>query len=272
MAEIEKLRHATLQAICDVLADTVTGLTNSEIGFLLETCRISDPRPLMSKRNRLFTALSERQERDGCANSVFAFVLAAMSPVRFVNHPEVFNERQTKLNSVLAFLGYEMGDDAKIVSIPAAQTIDQAQNRAQHLKTELVARNVHPDVLRFCKAELVKDNYFHAVLEAAKSVAQKIRDMSGLTSDGAALVNEAFGFGKKQYPPLAFNSLQTVSEKSEQYGLLNLMIGFFGVFRNPTAHAPKILWEISERDALDMLTLASLLHRRLDTAVKTALL
>jgi uncharacterized protein (TIGR02391 family) len=44
------------------------------------------------------------------------------------------------------------------------------------------------------------------------------------------------------------------------------MKGIFSTFRNPTAHAPKVLWATSRTDALDMLTLASMLHRRLDKA------
>jgi hypothetical protein len=43
----------------------------------------------------------------------------------------------------------------------------------------------------------------------------------------------------------------------------------FGTFRNVTAHAPKIHWNITEQDALDLLTLCSLLHRRLDAAIRT---
>lgn len=45
-----------------------------------------------------------------------------------------------------------------------------------------------------------------------------------------------------------------------------LMKGLFSTFRNPTAHAPKVLWATSRQQALDMLTLASMLHRRLDEA------
>jgi uncharacterized protein (TIGR02391 family) len=82
-------------------------------------------------------------------------------------------------------------------------------------------------------------------------------------------VDEAFGIGKKAYAVLAFNSLSTESEHSEHKGLTNLMKGFFGTFRNPTAHAPRIAWKLTEQDALDMMTVASLLHRRLDEAVKT---
>ena len=45
-----------------------------------------------------------------------------------------------------------------------------------------------------------------------------------------------------------------------------LMNGMFSTFRNPAAHAPKVAWATSRSDALDMLTLASMLHRRLDKA------
>jgi uncharacterized protein (TIGR02391 family) len=50
---------------------------------------------------------------------------------------------------------------------------------------------------------------------------------------------------------------------------MNLIKGLFGAFRNTTAHAPKIHWNITEQDALDILTTISLVHRRLDSAVRT---
>ena len=51
----------------------------------------------------------------------------------------------------------------------------------------------------------------------------------------------------------------------KQKGFVNLLVGLFGVFRNPTAHAEKIYWPIGEQDALDILGLVSLVHRKLDT-------
>ena len=69
-------------------------------------------------------------------------------------------------------------------------TRPEAERRAQALKKDLTARGVHPDVLRFCRAELVADNYFHAVLEATKSIADKLRNRTGLFDDGAI---RAFG-------------------------------------------------------------------------------
>lgn len=67
-------------------------------------------------------------------------------------------------------------------------------------------------------------------------------------------------------PRVAFNSLATEWERSEQAGIAMLMKGPFSTFRNPGAHAPKVLWATSRQQALDMLTLASMLHRRLDRA------
>jgi uncharacterized protein (TIGR02391 family) len=90
----------------------------------------------------------------------------------------------------------------------------------------------------FCRAELLQKNYFHTVFEARKSVADKIRTRTGLTSDGAALVDEAFGM-KSGMPPLAFNLLQNPTERSEHTGLAILTKGMSGTFRNTTAHAPR---------------------------------
>jgi uncharacterized protein (TIGR02391 family) len=93
-------------------------------------------------------------------------------------------------------------------------------------------------VLRFCREELVSDNYFHAILEAAKSVADKLRDRTGFTDDGVALVDRAL---TGEAPILAINALETESEKSEQRGFANLIKGAFGMFRNTTAHVPNHL-------------------------------
>ena len=67
---------------------------------------------------------------------------------------------------------------------------------------------------------------------------------------------------------LKINDLNDETTWSEQRGFSNLLTGFFGMFRNTTAHAPSIHWDIAETDAVDIMTLASMLHRRLDSAVR----
>lgn len=49
---------------------------------------------------------------------------------------------------------------------------------------------------------------------------------------------------------------------------MHLLKGIFGTFRNTTAHAPKITWNIDEQDALDILSTVSLIHRKLDKVVE----
>jgi uncharacterized protein (TIGR02391 family) len=100
------------------------------------------------------------------------------------------------------------------------------------------------------------------VLEASKSVADKLR--LGEDGDGSPLVDAACSL--KSAPRIAFSDLATEWSRSEHTGVAMLMKGLFSTFRNPTAHAPKVLWATSRSEALDMLTLASMLHRRLDDA------
>ena len=120
-------------------------------------------------------------------------------------------------------------------------------------------------MFKYCRAELLEENYFHAVLEAVKGIAERIRQLSGLSTDGAELVNQVFS---TKTPILAFNSLQTETETSEQKGIANLLVGLFGAIRNPTAHAPKVTWAMPEQDAIDVLALLSFIHRKLDNATK----
>jgi uncharacterized protein (TIGR02391 family) len=101
------------------------------------------------------------------------------------------------------------------------------------------------------------------VQEAVKSVADKMRSRTGLTDDGANLVDRVLG---GEPPLLAINPRSTVSERSEQSGLANLVRGTFGMFRNPTAHEARLHWTMSKEDAEDLLTIVSLIHRRLDRA------
>lgn len=119
---------------------------------------------------------------------------------------------------------------------------------------------MHAEVLKYCRAELLDGNYFNAVLETTEGVADRIFLLSGLNGDGAELVNKAFA---GQQPILALGPLTTGSQKSEQKGFVNLLIG---LVRNPLAHAPKTNWLMFEQDVLDIFNLVSLVHRKLSGA------
>ena len=84
-----------------------------------------------------------------------------------------------------------------------------------------------------------------------------------MSDDGGTLIDRALG---GDLPLLAINSLSTESEKSEQRGFVNLTKGVFGMFRNTTAHAPRISWAVNKEDAEEVFTLLSLIHKRVDSA------
>lgn len=267
MAALIKFDLSVLESLAKVLGDTNEGFTGTEIGKLLFECNIPDPWPNMTKWKRLYEAFSQKQQSDGCSNNICSFIQHSMNPARHYNDPDWYASTRYKLNQILSFEGLSLGEDGKLSKATKASTISEAAARASKLKESLINRKVHSDVLKFCKEELLVDNYFHAVFEATKSVAEKIRSKTGLGSDGSTLVDKAFSF-KSSIPYLALNSLQTQSEQSEQKGFMNLLKGLFGTFRNTTAHAPKIKWQIDEQDALDILSLISLVHRRLDESIE----
>ena len=256
-------RSADIEALCKVLADTDTGLTGTEIGDTLSQIGVIDTDSTMTKWKRLYNALSENQNKRQDGNRVLSFIAKALQPTRYINKSEQYELMLRGVNTVLAFHGLNFRDDGKFHKIKPVSTLAEAEKRAQNLKTSVFDRNLHKDLLLFCGAELLQDNYFHAVLEATKSVASKVRSLTGLNSDGAKLIDEAFGSSS---PILKINAFKTDTDKSEQKGFANLAKGLFGTFRNPTAHAPKIEWDLEEQDALDLFTLASYVLRRIDNS------
>ena len=252
-----------LEAICKAIADTASGLTGSEIGHTLAQIELSDPDPGATKWKRLYNALSARQNHDRTGDRVLSFIKNALDPARYSGLEPVFEQRRNAVNVPLAFYGLEFGEDGKYHTCTPATTLGEAEERAGRLRKELERRAVEPEVLAFCRAELLEKNYFHAVLEGTKSISAIIRLRTGLTADAGELSQQAFGGDD---PILRINPRLTDTHRIEQRGFTNLLVGFFGMFRSPTAHAPRIEWPMGEQDALDLLSLASLLLRRIKSA------
>jgi uncharacterized protein (TIGR02391 family) len=254
---------SVIEQVCRILGDAVTG---SEIPNLIAPFN-KTPESAAEQRNtkwkRLFNAVITVQNRIQDGRPLINLVNQVMAPVRFSSQA-AFDTTRAEVNEKFLLAGFSVREDGKVIRAKAASTVAEAQMRADDLRAELTRRQVHPDVLRFCRAELLQQNYFHAVLEACKSVADKVRTLTGQQGDGSQLVDATCTL--KSGPRIVFNSLGTDWERSEQTGLATLMKGLFSTFRNPTAHAPRVVWATSRADALDMLTLTSMLHRRLDDA------
>ena len=220
----------------------------------------------LSKKDRLRHALNFQYRRSG-TKGVLHLIKALNEPVVYSMDPEGFRVFCSGLNRILRFYGVEYRDDGEFHKVDPTRTLTEAERRAEALENKMASRRVHYEVRKYCKAEYMEENYFHAVVEAYKGLAERIREKTGYTSDGLELMNQSFERpSPKQggYPRLAFNTLATVTEKNEHDGFLDLLSGCTRFFRNPMSHTPKVKWRRDINDAVDCLTLISLLHFILD--------
>lgn len=186
--------HSELLSLARILANAAS---HAELGGLFCEAGLNEdgnPRGL-SKYQRIFNAVAERQNRFGTGNYAMRFIQVALAPRRFTGDVEQYESLRSRVNEILAFRGFLIGEDGKYRKAQRAATISEAKERANRLAAELERRNVHPDVLAYCKEEYLQENYFHAVLEATKSLSEKIRQKTGLTGDAGQLAQQAFGLG-----------------------------------------------------------------------------
>lgn len=261
MNRIPPFPQAVLESISQIIGENISG---SQIGTYLAQERINDVDPSNTKWKRLYNAFAVFQNSSNCSNNILNFIKLVLIPSRYVNKKEKYDLFRNHINQQLAFVGFLIREDGNLKKIDKASTISDVQIKADNLKHEIEKRNGHKELIKYCKSELLANNYFHAVFEANKGLFARIRELSGLTSDGNSLIEETFS----QNPVLIINNYTTQSEKDEHKGFCNLLKGLCGMFRNPESHEPKVSWVVSEQDALEILGMISYCHRRLDNAHK----
>jgi uncharacterized protein (TIGR02391 family) len=264
MSAVPPFPEGQIEALAKLLGDCGTG---SDISRVLADRGLVDESQASTKWRRLYWVFLHCQNQYRCANHVLDFIQSFLTPVRYVGRSDEFEAKRKELNAILAFSGLEYEPDGRFQQREAVRTLPEAERRLRTLQAKFQGRSIHPEVLKYCRTELLQDNYFHAVFEASKGLAQRIRELSSTHEDGAKLVDLVFSIDR---PILAVNTLRTETEKSEHKGFALLLKGCFAAVRNPLAHEPKILWE-GEDDAADYLSLISLLHRKLDNCVQTRL-
>ena len=202
MSRIDSLPEAHVQTLAKVLGVCGTG---SEISRVLRDRQLEDKSGESTKWKRLYWVFMNTQRTYGCANRMLDFIRAFLAPGRFVGRTELFEEHRNALNEVLSLSGLEFRADGEFARQKVARTLDEAERRVKTIRTKFRGRQIHPEVLKYCEAELMQDNYFHAIFEATKGLAQRIRDLSNCQGDGAALVEHVFAMDQ---PILAFKRIE----------------------------------------------------------------
>lgn len=263
MTNIPKLTQQVIEQSSRLLGECSTG---DEITRMFQDIGVVDDSGESTKWRRINTVLWRAQQRDGNATRYIEFVQRMLAPVRYIGRGDCFKAIVEQFNQIIMFDGLKYNDDGTFIRISPTLTLSAAERMANSLRVQLVNRNAHAEVLKYCTAELVANDAFHAIFEACKGVFERIRSLSGSTLDGNRLIESVFG---GTMPILALNTLQTQTERDEQLGFMSLLKGCVSACRNPIAHEPRVLWAGSDEDALDSLVLISLLHKKLDKCVRT---
>lgn len=271
MSKVNQFKASTLEMLANIIADTDPGITGSVIHRMLLQSQIEDvsySEQYLAKRKKLYNAFANYQNKNQCANNIILFIQNILSPQRYIDNVEMFNNIKSEVNKQLAFEGLCIDDSNQIVSVEKASKISDVQIKVDGLRAKLIEQGAHQLVFSYCNAELLANNYFHSVLESSKGLVKRIQDLAGVTYDGQNLMEKVF---KDEDPILIINNFQSKSEKDEHRGFRNLLIGIVAMFRNPASHELKVEWNMFEQDALDILAMISYCHRRLDNAQKIRL-
>ena len=215
--------------------------------------------PLVEQMNRINRMMSPLVEQMNRINRMMSPLVEQMNRIdRMMQSPLVEQMNRINrissmsVNSFLSDLQHNSEVDPFPIYIPSKHLgsgpfrEDTEQDDTDSLMV-IRKSDLHPYVLKSCEMELSSGDYFHAIEEAIKGLFQRMRDLTGLRTDGFNLVEQAF---EKSPPPIALNSLRTSSQRNVQGGFIYSLKGLIFMYRHPLAHEPKVTWLIGETEAL----------------------
>lgn len=274
----EIFTEQNLHNISAIIADTNRGLTKSELERHLRESKIvlvSDGsynngiyyKTGLNKRDWLYNCFANEINTTHSFDKIVRFIEIVMDPTNYTKMEKrgQYQFILEELNKILLLLGCEINPSGKLTEKVKATTLEEVDRRVNSLKKKLYDRNIHSEVTKYCIKDYLRKDYFDAVFEATKGLAERVREISGLNSDGNELFQSAFA---TKDPYIVLNMLATESEKNEYNGLKELLMSLFHLVRNPMAHTPKINWKQNENEALDILTIISFAHKYLDKCYK----
>lgn len=271
------IEDAKLEALANKLG-TLPELTHTNIDKYLVECSIQDIStksksvglgyiPGDSKSKRIYKCFINEVHRTNNDLKIVSFIERALDPSRFADSKR-YDDILNDINSVLLFMGCEINKSGKVKIVKKATTIDEVQERINALENEAKKRNVHLEVLKYCKREYLDKDYFHSQFEASKGLFQRIRDLTNQNVDGTKLINGVFSTDE---PMLILPNLKLTerTDKDEFLGYKHLFEYVVNAVRNPEGHTPRILASEELGECLDNFVIISRCHRFLDNCSTT---
>lgn len=266
MENISPFGNGTLESIARRIGDLYTG---SQLTSILAQAgvQVFDPGQPVTKWYRIFNSVSEQQAYQGDGRPLVKLLSVAFDPRNLTTCPpdSDVSSARNDVNTVMSLDGLKVRDDGQVARVSKANTLDEARQRSNQLRAFLQQRGAHHEVLKYCRPELLKNDndYYEAVYESAKGLAERVRQLTHSDLDGRPLFQSAFSV---KDPQIQINNCSTRTERNEQTGVQLMAEGVFAAVRNPAAHDPRLKWHVTEQDALDFLGAISLIHRKIDDA------
>lgn len=263
-----------IEELCRILADYTTG---SRITHMLEELRMYDMDAnkssyisSSSKWMRIANAVIDYQNTQNSNLGLRQIIEYIFAPANFINKADKnWFEATTSVNRILQFNGLKVNDSGKVVATVESKTYSEGTKRFNSLKLRLENLQIHQEILALCRPEILDKNYFHLILEASKSVLNKVRSISCLHEDGNTLIENCFN---DKRPVVVINKLVTDTERSEYNGLKFLLKAIVCLYRNPKAHELKAYSVDSEDDTVTALLLMSQAHKLLDKCGRSSVI
>jgi uncharacterized protein (TIGR02391 family) len=161
----------------------------------------------------------------------------------------------------LARQGWYVQDDRLVIGEPQFGDIPLASPIGREARISAL----HPLVKQASHRYVESNHMGAAILEAFKAVNIRVKELTRLDADGADLMGKAFGTAS---PKLLLADQSTQTGRDIQSGFQHLFRGAVTGIRNPNAH--ELFTPLDDNEALEQLTLASLLMHRLDSATVTS--
>lgn len=259
MAYINKFNVQSIESISYTIGDILTG---SKISTMFNQLNLIDNSNESTKWKRLNFVMCKSQETFNCGNKIVEIIEYVFFPTSsWFDSVSQYSDCMNKINKCISFYGLELNAEGKIYKTKHSTTMSEANERYDLLKSKLLERNIHPLIMKFCTKDIVVEDYFSIIIEASKSIYERIRQMTGIELDGNKLIFACFD---KDYPIVVCNSLKTETEQNIYNGLRSILISIGQIGRNPRSHTPKIYSYDNLENCLDILNIISFAHKMLD--------
>jgi uncharacterized protein (TIGR02391 family) len=158
----------------------------------------------------------------------------------------------------LARQGWFVREDRLVIGEPQAGEIPSAPPVGREARLAAL----HPVIRQVTDRYLESGHMEVAIFEGFKAINNRVRELTGIDADGSELVGKAFS---EQNPRLVVADLSTQPGRNIPAGFRLMLTGAIRGIRNPDAH--ELFKPLDDEEALEKLSFASMLMRRLDEAM-----